>query len=296
MESSNPFTSILVSPSELNAAIKSTPRRIVPVAAGAGTRRGEFTAQHIPGSIFFNMDEIRDKSHPITQMLPSAADFAAAMSAMGVQRDDVLVVYDTVDVGMYSAPRVAWTCRFFGHRDVHVLNNFRAYAKEGYPVATGEVVSFPDRPAADAAPQPYAVCEPVATDVIGYDELREAVRSPSEPYQIIDARIPGRFAGTQEEMSLELRSGHIPGAVNVPLAAMLDEEKGFLSVEELRRVFDNAGVRGDRAAVLTCNSGVTAAALDLAMGLIGYGPQRRLYDGSWMEWTRRAEEELVVVS
>lgn len=240
------------------------------------------------------MDEIRDKSHPITQMLPSAADFAAAMTAMGVQRDDILVVYDTVDVGMYSAPRVAWTCRFFGHRDVHVLNNFRAYAREGYPVATGEVVTFPDRPATGS--QPYPVCEPVATDVIGYEELREVVRGPDEPYQIVDARIPGRFAGTQEEMSPELRSGHIPGAVNVPLAAVLDEEKAFLPVEELRRVFEDAGVRGNRAAVLTCNSGVTAAALDLAMGLIGCEGQRRLYDGSWMEWTRRAEEELVVAS
>lgn len=240
------------------------------------------------------MDEIRDKSHPITQMLPGAADFAAAMTAMGVQRDDILVVYDTVDVGMYSAPRVAWICRFFGHRDVHVLNNFRAYAREGYPVATGEVVTFPDRPAAGS--QPYPVCEPVATDVIGYEELREAVRGRGEPYQIVDARIPGRFAGTQEEMSPELRSGHIPGAVNVPLAAVLDGEKTFLPVEELRRVFEDAGVRGSKAAVLTCNSGVTAAALDLAMGLIGCEGQRRLYDGSWMEWTRRAEEELVVAS
>ncbi|RDW68707.1 sulfurtransferase [Aspergillus mulundensis] len=237
------------------------------------------------------MDEIRDRESPYPQMLPSASHFANSMTALGLQPDDILVVYDALEVGLYSSPRVAWACRYFGHRDVHVLNNFPRYVKKGFPIATGPLCTLPP------APQGYPVKNPDPREVISYDELRDLLLSDrSSAFQIIDSRIPGRFSGAEPEINASLRSGHMPSALNVPLASILDEDKVILSAEELKERFQAAGVDGELPVVLTCNSGVTAAALDLALQLSGYGMKRRLYDGSWMEWTRRAQDEGLVVS
>ncbi|KAE8154316.1 Rhodanese-like domain-containing protein [Aspergillus avenaceus] len=285
----NPFPSTLISPTELANAMQSPQQtNIIPIAAGKESLRSAFETQHIPGSIFFNMDIIADTSSAYPQMLPTASHFAKCMGEMGVEADDVLVFYDAVEVGMYSAPRAAWTCRFFGHENVHVLNNFPVYVGLGYPVQGGEIVPRIARE--------YPVCGPDLKRVIGFEELREMILSRGGGYRVIDARVPGRFAGTQGEVDPGLRAGHMPFAVNVPLAEVLSGEKVFLSAGELRGVFERVGVWGEEPVVLTCNSGVTAAALDLALGeVFGDGVERRVYDGSWMEWTRRAEDGLVVV-
>lgn len=241
---------------------------------------------------FFNMDEIKDIESPYSQMLPSASRFAKCMTELGLRPDDILVVYDTLEVGLYSSPRVAWACRHFGQRDVHVLNNFPRYIREGFPVATGPLAVLP------RCQPDYPVNEKDPREVISYAELHDLILSNkiNEETQIIDARIPGRFSGAEPELNPSLRSGHMPSALNVPLASILGEDKVILSAEELKTRFQTAGIDGQRPVILTCNSGVTAAALDLALQLSGYEMERRLYDGSWMEWTRRAEDDLVTVS
>ncbi|KAL4902002.1 hypothetical protein BDW74DRAFT_181159 [Aspergillus multicolor] len=263
---STPFASLLVTPEELHSALIGSPylRHIIPVAVGQLSHLPSYEAQHVPGSIFFNMDEIRDRESPYPQMLPSASHFAKSMTALGLQPDDILVVYDALEVGLYSSPRVAWA----------------------WPLSTLPL-----------APQEYHVHNPDPKEVISYDELRDLLLPDKRSdFQIIDARIPGRFSGAEPEMNASLRSGHMPSALNVPLASILDEDKVILSAEELKARFQAAGVDGDLPVVLTCNSGVTAAALDLALQLSGYGMERRLYDGSWMEWTRRAQDDGLVVS
>ncbi|KAL4804575.1 Rhodanese-like domain-containing protein [Aspergillus unguis] len=287
----NPFPSLLVTPAELDKALKNngSSRRIIPLAAGQPSHLPSYETQHIPGSIFFNMDKIRDTASPYPQMLPSASLFAESMAALGVRPDDILVVYDTLEVGLYSSPRVAWMCRHFGQHDVHVLNNFPRYVTSGFPLSAGPLTPLP--------PSNYTVKTPEPKEVISYEELHDLLVS-SDPgsYQIIDSRIAGRFSGTESELNPSLRSGHMPSALNVPLASILGDDKVVLPEEELKSVFQNAKVDGNRPVILTCNSGVTAAAMDLALQLTGYNMERRLYDGSWMEWTRRAQEDGLVLS
>ncbi|EAW13685.1 sulfurtransferase [Aspergillus clavatus NRRL 1] len=296
-----PFDSVLVTPAQLHAAVTNPPpRRIIPVAAGRLAAHAQsYQTHHIPGSVFFDMDLIRDTTSPYPQMLPSAADFASHIRALGIQKDDILVLYDAVDVGIYSSPRAAWMFRVFGHERVHVLNNFRVYVTQGFPVATGE---FP--PPSQRQPPPSPPEDEYADaasglekgSVILFEELRDVVLRGGREYQIIDVRIRGRFSGAQPEIYPELSSGHMPGAINVPLAAMLDGESSeFLPRERLREVFEGAGVDGTRPMVLTCNSGVTATALDLALGELGYKNHRRIYDGSWMEWARRVDGPGLIV-
>ncbi|KAL4922103.1 hypothetical protein BDW62DRAFT_207871 [Aspergillus aurantiobrunneus] len=229
------------------------------------------------------MQKIRDSASPYPQMLPSASHFAKCMTELGISPDDILVVYDTLEVGLYSSPRVAWTCRYFGQRDVHVLNNFPRYVKEGFPLSTGALSTLPQ------TQQDYPVTEPDATAVIPFEELRDRLLSDqNRQFQILDARIPGRFSGAEPELNPTLRSGHMPGALNVPLAAILDADKVMLSGEELKTRFQAAGVDDNLPVVLTCNSGVTAAALDLALQLSGYGMQRRLQVASAARAARAA--------
>ncbi|KAE8405086.1 Rhodanese-like domain-containing protein [Aspergillus pseudonomiae] len=285
--STDPFPSILVSPEEFHNVRGSTTRRIIPVAAGREALRSSYEKQHIPGSVLFDMDVIADNASPYPQMLPTASHFAHCMGSMGIKPDDILVVYDAVEIGMYSAPRVAWACRLFGHKSVHVLNNFRLYTEQGYPVEEGKMSLLPETV--------YPVHEPAASQVIAFEELRDIILHQAGNYHIIDARIPGRFSGTQEEADTTLRSGHMPSAINIPLAAMLDaESKAFLPLSELKELFEKAGISASTPVILTCNSGVTAAALDLSLQVTGHEMERRVYDGSWMEWTRRAESGLVV--
>ncbi|KAL1851472.1 hypothetical protein Plec18170_006288 [Paecilomyces lecythidis] len=233
------------------------------------------------------MDMVSDTTSPYPQMLPAASQFAAYMGQLGIQPDDILVVYDAFDVGTYSAPRAAWTCRYFGHKSVHVLNNFRLYVEQQFPIAEGELLNLPHRD--------YPVHEPNPNQTISFDELRSLILQRPREYQIIDSRIPGRFSGAQEEADPSLRSGHMPSAINIPLAAILDTDtKAVLPLDRLKALFQNAGVQQSSHLILTCNSGVTAAALDLVLQEVGFGSERRLYDGSWMEWTRRAESALVI--
>ncbi|RLL94670.1 hypothetical protein CFD26_102239 [Aspergillus turcosus] len=292
----SPFPSTLVSPAQFHAAVNSptTTRRIVPVAAGRrAVHTPAYHAQHIPNSVFFDMDLIRDTTSPYPQMLPTASHFAACVAALGITNDDVLVIYDAVDVGIYSSPRVAWMFRHFGHDagSVHVLNNFRVYVRQGYPVASGEVHGLPS-----VSEYPVLAVDGDRDRVISFEELRELVVKAEEGFQIVDSRVAGRFSGEEDEAVAGLSSGHMPRAINVPLAAMLEEGSSkFLPVEKLAEVFEKAGVDARVPLVLTCNSGVTAAALDLALGVTGYKNLRRLYDGSWMEWARRVDRPELIV-
>lgn len=236
------------------------------------TPHSDFLNAHIPGAVFADIDVIADTGNPLPHMLPAAADFAAAMSALGLDRSKRLVIYD--DSPVRSAARMWWMFRAFGHaRDrVHVLDGgLAAWKTAGAPLDTG-------------APAPargsYEAEEPAGL-VRTLDQMREIVSKQTA--QIIDARSAPRFSGKAPEPRAGLRSGHMPGACNLPYAALYEESGHFKSPDALRQTLKDAGVDLDRPLVTTCGSGVTAAALSLALALLGRWDVP-VYDGSWAEW------------
>ncbi len=235
----------------------------------------EFLQGHIPGAVFFDHDKIVDPDSDLPHALPSAEVFAAAAGALGVAADKRIVVYD--GAGISSAPRLWWMLRLFGAEDVAVLDGgYPAWIAGERGIETGGSNRLGTHFAA----------KPKLEAVAGVDDVERALDRGSAT-QVVDARPSSRFKGLVAEPRPGLRSGHMPGAINVPMTDLVEAGR-FKGDLDLKAVFVEAGVHLDRPVITTCGSGVTAAVL--AFGLARLGVEDvRLYDGSWSEWGARAD-------
>ncbi|WP_118137916.1 3-mercaptopyruvate sulfurtransferase [Oceanicella sp. SM1341] len=232
--------------------------------------KAEYLEGHIPGAIFFDIDEISDSQSPLPHMAPPVEKFISRMRALGVGDGYRVVVYDSS--GLFSAARVWWTFRLFGKADVAVLDGGLAKWKaEGRPLEDGSPV-LRDR---------HFTARRNAALVRDVTQVARAAKLGEE--QIVDARSPARFRGDEKEPRQGLRSGHIPGSLNVHYRTVLNEDGTMKSPEALRGVFEAAGVDLGKPVITTCGSGITAAILSLALERAGHR-RHALYDGSWAEW------------
>jgi thiosulfate/3-mercaptopyruvate sulfurtransferase len=238
----------------------------------------EYLKAHIPGAVFFDINAISDKETDLPHMLPGPDQFGAALSALGVSEKDTIVVYD--GKGLYSAPRVWWTLRIFGAKDVYILDGgMPAWKAEGRPTESGEV----KRPSRTFKAEMDTGAVAMVADV--------QMALNSEDVQVVDARSAGRFAGTEPEPRKGLRGGHMPGALNVPFTEIV--ENGRLAApEKIAAAFAKGGVDTDKPMITSCGSGVTAVVLALGLDAIGK-KMPRVYDGSWTEWASRADLPVV---
>jgi thiosulfate/3-mercaptopyruvate sulfurtransferase len=240
--------------------------------------RAEYAAAHIPGALFFDQDAASDPDSTLPHTLPRPEHFARYVGSMGIGTGDTIVVHD--GPGFFAAPRVWWMFRIMGAREVYLLEGgLDGWRREGRPV-TAE----PSR----AAPCLFDA-EFQEDRVVGLDDMRRIVAKGQA--QVADARPAGRFTGTEPEPRAGMRSGHMPGARNVP-AASLSRDGKLLPLDELRTRLAEAGVDLDAPVVTSCGSGVTAAVITLALESLGHA-DNRLYDGSWTEWGGRADTPVV---
>ncbi|MEW6642325.1 MAG: 3-mercaptopyruvate sulfurtransferase [Pseudomonadota bacterium] len=231
----------------------------------------DFLAAHIPGAAFFDVDAIADHASPLPHMYPDAAQFARDVGALGVFSDSLVVIYDAG--GWVAAPRAWWMFLSFGHGNVRILDGgLQKWRAEGRPLQSGPATPRPGQLTTRQDP----------TRVRCLAQMRDNLTSARE--QVIDARARPRFAGSVAEPRPGLRSGHIPGSLNLPYNELFDAATGTMKpIAELRTLFTGAGLDLQRPVVTTCGSGVSAAVLTLALYRLGVRDSA-LYDGSWSEW------------
>jgi thiosulfate/3-mercaptopyruvate sulfurtransferase len=237
--------------------------------------KAEYLEGHLPGALFFDIDDIADETSTLPHMLPSAAKFASRMKKMGIGDGMDIIAYDSE--GLYSAARVWWMFRAMGNESVRVLNGgLKKWKAEKRPLEDGE-----PRP---RTPRHFTAMLNAGL-VRDVGDVQALIGSPSA--QIVDARSAGRFAGTAPEPRKGLRSGHIPGSRNVPFQSLLNADGTLKPASELRQIFASAGVEPEKPVVASCGSGVTAGVVALALAVLGRA-DAAVYDGSWTEWGANA--------
>jgi thiosulfate/3-mercaptopyruvate sulfurtransferase len=235
--------------------------------------RARYVAQHIPGAIFFDIEELSDRSNPLPHMLPPPDVFSRSLSALGIGDEMDTIIYE--QEGVFSGPRAWWMLKTVGAQNVYLLDGgLRAWIEAGLPTDSGDVHRAPA--------SFHATLDQDA--VKDFSQMQQMIVAHG---QILDARSAGRFAGVLPEPRPGISSGHMPGATSIPFTELVEEGR-LKPAEELRRIFATKGVDMKEPITTTCGSGVTAAVIALGLEVAG-AKQVSLYDGSWAEYGAHPE-------
>jgi thiosulfate/3-mercaptopyruvate sulfurtransferase len=235
--------------------------------------RARYFAQHIPGAVFFDIEELSDRSSSLPHMLPTPEVFSRSLSALGIGDEMDIIIYE--QEGVFSAPRAWWMLKSFGAGNTYLLDGgLRGWIAAGLPTESGDVHSAPA--------SFHATLDQDA--VKDFSQMQQLIAAQG---QILDARSAGRFAGIMPEPRPGISSGHMPGATSIPFTELVEEGR-LKPDEELRQIFAAKGVDLKQPITTTCGSGVTAAVIALGLEVAG-AKQVSLYDGSWAEYGTHPE-------
>ena len=265
---------LLVSTDWLAAEMGKSDLRIIDASlflpAMGRNARAEFEAAHIPGAVFFDIEEVSDTANPLPTMLPPAEKFASRCQALGLGDGSRIVVYDNSP--LKSSARLWWMLGLFGAHEVAILDGgFAKWQAESRPVESGKPI---------VRHRHFTVWADKAL-VRDMAQMTDNLRSKAE--QVVDARGAGRFTGAEPDPRPGVRPGHIPGSKNIPYSALFNEDGTYKAPADIKALFDAAEIDLSKPLVATGGSGITAPVVAFGAALVGK-PTVAVYDGSWSEW------------
>ncbi|KAK3090193.1 hypothetical protein FSP39_009930 [Pinctada imbricata] len=275
----------LVSAKWLHNALRQPDRlsnlRVLDSTGAISNAKENYLKKHIPGALYFDVEECIDKASKYPNMLPSPKEFEQYVGDLGISNKTHIVVYDTTDYyGFFSAQRAWWMFKVFGHDMVSVLDGgFKLWCDHGFE--TTDKIDKVSRQSFKAKFHPEYVKS--FEDIIGNQCTKE--------FQVLDARSTGRFHGNDPEPRDDTKSGHMKGSISVPFKEIIDPNtKRLKTPEELKALFTSAGVDMNKPMVTSCGSGITACCLAFAASVCGK-EDVAVFDGSWTEFYLRSKPE-----
>ena len=236
-----------------------------------------FKEKHIPNAIFVDLEETSDQKSNLPHMMPDNVYFSKKISLLGINNNDHLVIYDMY--GMFSAARIWFMFKAFGHEKVSILNG-------GFPAwidSNGEISNQIN----NLEPTNYKANLNKSL-IVNYKEVLDNLLN--NKYQIIDARSPDRFSGNSEEPRPGMKSGHIPKSKNLYFNDLIDPStKKFIKKKEIENLIKKLGIDIKKDIICSCGSGVTACILKFALELLNENKSIKIYDGSWSEWETKED-------
>jgi thiosulfate/3-mercaptopyruvate sulfurtransferase len=242
-------------------------------------KQDEYAAGHIPGSAYLDSAELRARTSgsvpdALTLELPAPDQARDVLSRLGVTDGSRVVLYSTGD-------NATMTARMYLTLDAMGLGGATS-------ILDGGLISWRSegRPTTQDIPKPthgnVQLC-PRNDVVASLDYVRSQMGKPNTA--IVDARLPEYYSG--EKIPQQRRAGHIPGAINIPFASLLDDNGRVLPAETLEQKFEAAGAHPGEQVITYCHIGQQASLAYFVARYLGY--DARMFDGSWQEWSAHSE-------
>ena len=231
-----------------------------------------FKEKHIPNAIFVDLEEISDQKSDLPHMMPQENYFSEKISSLGINNTDQLIIYDMY--GMFSAARIWFMFKAFGHKNVSLLNG-------GLPEWINSNGEISNKIKKYKQSNYKAVLN--KSLIVNYEDVLDNIKS--NKYNLLDARSPERFLGRDNEPRPGMKSGHIPKSKNLFFNNLINQDsKKFLNKKEIKNIINNLEIDDKKEIICSCGSGVTACILKFAIELIDKDKNIKIYDGSWSEW------------
>ncbi|XP_059145290.1 3-mercaptopyruvate sulfurtransferase-like [Physella acuta] len=242
----------------------------------------EYKEKHIPGALFFDIDECADKSTNLPHMIPSPQEFGDYVGSLGINNDTQVIVYDNnPQFPIFSAQRVWWTFRLFGHKKVCILEGGLPKWLSDGGQTTNETVSV--------SKEKFVVHFNKHL-VKSIEDIKRNIEKPE--FTLVDARPDGRFKGEAPEPRPDTKPGCIVNSINIPFMNTMNlNERKMKTPEELKKLFQDSGIDLNKPLVASCGSGISACILALSAAMLGK-EDVAVYDGSWTEWYHHAPAQL----
>ena len=231
-----------------------------------------FKEKHIPNAIFVDLEEISDQKSDLPHMMPQENYFSEKISSLGINNTDQLIIYDMY--GMFSAARIWFMFKAFGHKNVSLLNG-------GLPEWINSNGEISNKIKKYKQSNYKAVLN--KSLIVNYEDVLDNIKS--NKCNLLDARSPERFLGRDNEPRPGMKSGHIPKSKNLFFNNLINQDsKKFLNKKEIKNIINNLEIDDKKEIICSCGSGVTACILKFAIELIDKDKNIKIYDGSWSEW------------